>query len=76
MRIIFFKQWVKVRVAYLCKCGHKFQRVNTDYFTLSPFLSDTPENVRSKMAKTQGDRIRACPKCKKVVAPVKKDHVK
>lgn len=69
MRITFTKQWVKVTVSYLCKCGHKFSRVNTDWFTISPFNKDTPQNIRNKMAKEQAERIRICPKCKKEVKP-------
>lgn len=71
MRITFAKQWVRVTVKYLCKCGHKFSRLNTDWFTINPFNTDTPQNIRNKMAKDQAERKRICPKCKKEVKPSK-----
>lgn len=70
MRITFAKQWVKVSVKYACKCGHNFTRLNTDWFTITSFNTDTPENIREEMLKTQRERKRVCPKCKKIVRPV------
>lgn len=70
MRVTFDKQWVKAAVKYFCICGHRFTRTNTDYFTINPFNTDTPQNIRKKMLKEQQERTRVCPKCKKSVKPM------
>lgn len=71
MRVRFAKQWVRVSVIYICKCGHKFTRLNTDWFTVNPFNTQTPAEIREDMTSEQKKRKRACPKCKAEVKPSK-----
>lgn len=71
MRITFAKQWVRVSVKYICKCGHKFTRINTDWFTVNPFNTKAPAEIRTDMTKAQSGRKRVCPKCKAEVIPSK-----
>lgn len=66
------QNYVRDTVKYACKCGHKFTRVNSDWFTLNPLHNKTFEECTAEYHKKNKERVRDCPKCKQKVKPVKK----
>lgn len=69
--ITFPKQYVRVNKKYTCKCGHKFQRANSDWFTNNPFNPKSDSECRQDIIKAQSKKIRKCPKCKSDCKPNK-----
>lgn len=65
----FAKKWVGVTVKYICKCGHKFTRKNTDWFTMSPLNPKSESENRADISTELKKRKRPCPKCKAEVKP-------
>ena len=63
---------VYVVATYVCDCGHKFTRKNSDYFTINPFNTKTPKECREDIIAQQSVRERDCPKCKKSLTPINK----
>jgi len=72
MRITFAKHHIRISVNYVRKCGHKFTRTNSDWYTISPFNTMPEPELRSKMSKELSSKKRACPKCKEIVKPQSK----
>lgn len=72
MRMTFAQNNVSVTAKYVCTCGHKFTRKNSDYFTINPFNTKTPKECREEIIAEQSVRKRDCPKCKKTCKPIKK----
>ena len=70
MRITFQKVTVAISAKYKCKCGHKFTRKNSDWFTINPFNTKTPEELRRDLLDKQSKRVRECPKCKEECSPL------
>ena len=65
-------QYVRNTVKYICKCGHKFTRVNSSRFTMNPFNKMSYEDCVKKYKKENLERIRCCPKCQANVKPQKR----
>lgn len=65
----FAKKWVGITAKYICECGHKFTRKNTDWYTMSPFNPNSESETRSQIGKELREKKRPCPKCKKEVKP-------
>jgi len=63
MRTTFAKNTVSVSAKYKCDCGHKFTRKNSDWYTINPFNTNTPDECRKKIREEQSKRKRNCPKC-------------
>lgn len=73
MIISFPKQTVSVTVKYLCKkCGYRFTRTNSDWFTISPFNTEAPQQISVDIRERLSTKIRPCPKCGECVSPTTK----
>jgi len=59
-----------MQAKYVCSCGHKFTRKNSDWWTRSPFNSHTDEYCDAKVLIYNLTKKRICPKCKAEVCPV------
>jgi hypothetical protein len=70
MRVTFAKNTVSVTVKYACKCGHKFTRKNSDWFTINPYNTKSAAECRDEIKKEQSIRKRNCPKCSKECKPL------
>jgi hypothetical protein len=71
MRIVFQKHTVRISGKYECKCGHKFTRINTDWFTDNPFNTKPLNEIRKDMTEKLRKNTKVCPKCQAVVKPKK-----
>lgn len=71
IKTTYAKQWVKNTIKYVCKCGHKFTRLNTSWFTINPFNTKPADQCRKEYTAENKSRVRPCPKCKKDVRPQK-----
>lgn len=69
--ITYAKNYVRDTVKYICKCGHKFTRINSDWFTMSPFNTKSYEECHKEYHDKNIKRIRPCPKCGANVKPKK-----
>lgn len=69
--ITFAKQWVKIKCKYVCQCGRKFTRLNSDYFTNSGVFGQkrTDAEVRAEYVERMKNEVRLCPKCKTECKP-------
>lgn len=70
MRITFAKNTITITVKYICKCGHKFTRKNSDWFTVNPFNTKSPQESREQIRMEQSSRKRLCPKCQNECKPI------
>ena len=52
------------------KLKHKFTRKNSDWFTINPFNTKTPDECIKEIRETQSKRKRNCPKCKLECIPL------
>lgn len=73
MNISFPKHTVSVVAKYACTCGHKFSRKNSDWFTMSPFNTQTESECYDEIYEQQSNLTRLCPKCKSKCQPLKSD---
>jgi uncharacterized protein with PIN domain len=70
MRTIYVPHELKLRLKYVCSCGHKMIRVNSDYYTLSPFNRHTEKACEANLNYSVFTQKRKCPKCGKIIQPV------
>ncbi len=66
----YHKYELKLRMKYTCICGHKMYRVNSSYYTLSPFNRHSVEACEALNNVRVYTSPRACPKCKHSTIPV------
>ena len=76
MRITYKQYESKTRMKYVCVCGHKMYRINSDYFTMSPFNNKTLAQCRIRVKLNTHSKIRVCPKCGAKVLPTLSDKEK
>ena len=63
------QQWVRVPKSYVCGCGHKFKRMNSDWFTMNPFNTKSAHECRQELTEKMNIKVRNCPKCNAEVSP-------
>lgn len=73
MLINFQKITVSVNAKYVCSCGHKFSRKNSDWFTMSPFNHKTYDECYAGIKNKMENKKRICPKCKEECIPINKE---
>ena len=61
---------LKVNMKYICACGHKMVRVNSNYYTMSPFNYHTEEACKANNNYEVFTQERKCPKCGSTVVPI------
>lgn len=62
-------QTMRFYAKYVCSCGHKMTRINSDYFTRSPFNTHTNEECWNDLFISTRTQKRKCPKCGASVVP-------
>lgn len=76
MKITYKQYEEKTRIKYDCACGHKMYRINSDYFTVSPFNNKTLAQCRAQVKLNTHSKNRVCPKCGNKVSPTLSDKEK
>lgn len=67
---------LKMNMKYICSCGYKMTRVNSDYYTMSPFNPHTEEACEANLKYSVFTQVRTCPKCGTSISPVLNDEQK
>jgi hypothetical protein len=63
MTITYRPHELKLKMKYKCNCGHKMTRINSDYYTLSPFNNHSIKANDAKLYYSIYTKKRKCPKC-------------
>jgi predicted RNA-binding Zn-ribbon protein involved in translation (DUF1610 family) len=69
MRTNYYPHELKLSLKYVCSCGHKMTRVNSDYYTMSPFNKHTEEACMANLNYSVFTQKRKCPKCGNTIQP-------
>ena len=70
MRELYVRHELKLSLKYVCSCGHKMTRINSDYYTMSSFNHHTEEACEANLNYSVFTQKRKCPKCGNTIQPV------
>ena len=76
VKTTYYPHELKLSMKYACLCGHKMTRVNSDYYTMSPFNRHTEEACKASLNYSVFTQKRECPKCGASIVPVLTDEQK